>query len=258
MKPEAYHMIAARDRDYWWNHARRFMASALLRRYGLAQGCRFLDLGCGPGGNLAMLDALRPSLVAGIDLSPIAIDFARQRAPDARLVRADINAGLPFTAAAFDAVTIFNVLYHSWMPSETAVLNEVFRVLRPGGLALITEPAFSVLEREMDEVAMGRRRYRLREIAALCRTARLDVVFGSYFTSFGFPILLALKLAKRVRRPKRVEGTAQAADMNALPPLVNAAMYQAARLEARLITAGVRMPFGVTLVCLARRPVNDR
>jgi SAM-dependent methyltransferase len=253
MKHEAYGMLAARQQTYWWHRARRVMSLALLRRFGLKPGCRWLDIGCGPGTNLRMLDALHPSLTVGLDLSPVGLDFARQGAPAARLVRADLNKALPFADATFDLVTIFNVLYHRWMPSEDAVLSEVFRVLRPNGLLLLTEPALAVLEREMDTLTMGRRRYRLDEIATLCRVARLDVIFGSYFTSFGFPMLLAAKLANRVFKPNRRPVDDQAADMKALPPIANEALYQAACLEGRLIAAGLRMPFGVTLVCLARK-----
>jgi SAM-dependent methyltransferase len=253
MKHEAYGMLAARHQTYWWHRARRVMVSALLRRFGLKPGCRWLDIGCGPGTNLRMLDALHPALTVGLDLSPVGLDFARQDAPAARLVRADLNKALPFADAAFDLVTIFNVLYHRWMPSEQAVLSEVFRVLRPGGLLLLTEPALAMLEREMDELTMGRRRYRLDEIAALCRAAHLDVKFGSYFTSFGFPMLLAAKLANRVFKRNRRQVDDQAADMKALPSFANEALYQLACLEGRLIAAGLPMPVGVTLVCVAHK-----
>jgi SAM-dependent methyltransferase len=254
MKPQAYAMLAARQQDHWWNRARCAMASALLRRFGLQQGCRWLDLGCGPGGNFAMLDVLRPALVTGVDLSAIALDFAQQHVPGAGLIRADITKGLPFASSAFDVVTIFNVLYHRWIPNETAVLGEVFRVLRPGGLVLITEPAFSVLKREMDEITMGRRRYRLDDIAALCTTVGLDTVFGSYFTSFGFPILMILKMANHLLKLRRNAATGEVAEMKMLPPAANEVLYQLACLESRLIVAGLRVPFGVTLLWLARRP----
>lgn len=143
MKPEAYTMLAARQRTYWWHRARRSLSLRLLRKFGIRKGCSWLDLGCGPGGNLAMLAAMSPSLTAGVDLSATALDFARQTAPSASLVRADISQGLPFAAAAFDLVTVYNVLYHRWVPHEEAVLSEISRVLRPGGLLLITEPAFA-------------------------------------------------------------------------------------------------------------------
>lgn len=258
MKPEAYGMLAARQQTYWWHRARRFMNLSLLQRFGFRPGCRWLDLGCGPGTNLTMLDALRPSLTVGLDLSPIGLDFARQCVASASLVRADLNQCLPFDDAVFDLVTIFNVLYHSWMPSEDAVLGEVFRVLRPGGLLLLTEPALPWLEREMDELTMGRRRYRLPEIEALCRKARFEVLLDSYFTSFGVPALLAIKFIARLFRRNRAMLKNDAADMKPLPSLSNLALFQLARIESRLIVAGMRMPFGVTLVCLARRPNADQ
>jgi SAM-dependent methyltransferase len=247
-------MLAARQQTYWWHRARRFLSLGLLRRFGIRESCKWLDIGCGPGGNLSMLTPMSPALVAGVDLSPTALDFARRNAPGARLVRADISRGLSFAAEAFDVVTIFNVLYHRWMPDEKVVLREVFRVLRPGGLLLITEPAFAVLEREMDELTMGRRRYRLQDISALCQAANLKIEFDTYFTSFGFPMLLAAKLASGLRRPTRQATIKQAVDMKSMPVVVNETIYQLARLESRLIISGLRMPFGVTLLCLARRP----
>ena len=97
---------------------------------------------------------------------------------------------------SFDVVTVFNVLYHDWVKDEGAVISEVARVLRPGGVFLVTEPAFSVLTREMDAAAMGHRRYRIADFAALIERAGLRVAQASYFTSFGFPLLLAMKLMR--------------------------------------------------------------
>jgi SAM-dependent methyltransferase len=253
VQPETYQMLAARQTSYWWHRARRKMAVALLRRHGLGHGARWLDLGCGPGGNLRMLDALEPDLTVGIDLSPLAIEFARQAAPDAAILRADIARGLPIRDASIDLVTIFNVLCHSWVASEVAVLREVHRVLRPGGLLLTTEPAFAALFREMDIAAMAIRRYRRAEFTALCRGAGFEVNFCSYFTSFGFPILLALKGLRRLGAPFRRGRKRSAADMVPLRPHLNEALHVAAALEASVIGVGLPVPFGTTLVCIARR-----
>ena len=51
-------------------------------------------------------------------------------------------------------------------------------------------------------------------------------------------------------------GYGQAADMKALSPVTNELLYQLACLESRLIVAGIGLPFGVTLACLARRPAE--
>jgi SAM-dependent methyltransferase len=254
MKPEAYEMLAAREGSYWWHRARRRLALALLRKCGIPQGPRWLDLGCGPGGNLGLLDDLAPTLIVGTDLSPRAQVLAKQKAPRAHIVGANIDRPLPYADRVFDVVTIFNVLYHSWVTSEAAVLAEALRVLRSSGLLLVTEPAFPLLAREMDEIAMTRRRYRRREFASMCTDAGLDVLYSGYFTSFGFPLLLGMSMMRKVGGSAHDDHLQPAADMKPLPSPLNTSMYALARAEGFLIERGFRMPFGTTLICVARKP----
>jgi SAM-dependent methyltransferase len=253
MKAQAYEMLAAREDSYWWHRARRVMVRNLLRKYGLAQRPRWLDLGCGPGGNLALLDEFSPDLVVGADISPIARAIAKQKAPRAALVGVDIGQSLPFADGAFDLITVFNVLYHAWVRSEASVLADAARTMRAGGLFLATEPAFAVLEREMDEIAMTRRRYRRNEFAELCAAAGFEILYAGYFTSFGFPLLLGLNWLSKLR-PGGTADEQQAADMKSLPGVINDAIYAAARAEGFLIEHGLHLPFGTTLVCVARKP----
>jgi SAM-dependent methyltransferase len=252
MLPQTYKMLAAREDFYWWHVARRALSIRLLSQFTIPRGGRWLDLGCGPGGNLALSDSFAASLTVGIDLSPIALSIARQKKPGARLARADLNNPLPFSEDTFDVVTVFNVLYHDWVKDEGAVISEVARVLRSGGVFLITEPAFSVLAREMDVAAMGHRRYRIAHIEHLCGAAGLRVERASYFTSFGFPLLLAIKLLRRLM-PAKPGALEAGADMKPLNPAANGLLRLLSGAEARAILAGIRVPLGTTLLCLARR-----
>jgi SAM-dependent methyltransferase len=251
MRPETYQLLADREQTYWWHRSRRAMSLSLLRRYGLAFGCRWIDIGCGTGGNFRMLDSLSPALVVGVDLSPIAISLAQRHASSAVVVRADINESLPFGDGSFDVATFFNVLYHQWVRSETDVLIEAARVLRPGGLVLLTEPAFDILAREMDEAVMARRRYHNADFDAWLDTAGFDPLFSSYFSSFGVPILLAAKYWGRAKQ--RTAEQVAALDMRSLPEPVNKALEFAASIERWMLARGIRMPFGTTLVRVARR-----
>lgn len=253
MRPEAYQMLAEREDDYWWHCARRVMSLDLLRRHGVQAGSRWLDLGCGTGGNLGLLDAINPSLVLGLDVSPIALNIARTKRPRTLLVRADVSRVLPFYDATFDTVTAFNVLCHSWIESDTAVIGEIARVLRPGGVFLLTEPAFSILSREMDVAAMARRRYRCREIVDMCRSANLQPRLASYFTSFGFPLLLAWKLVAELKSGGRNKNES-APDMAPIHPALNKLLRSLAVLESKGIVRGLRLPFGTTIVCVTQKP----
>ncbi len=253
MQPDTYQMLAARQDHYWWHRARRRMSIALLHHYDVAPGAHWLDLGCGAGGNLSVAQAFGPDLVIGIDLSPLAIGLARTKTARVSLVQADISFSLPLSNSSCDVATIFNVLYHEWISSEIAVLAEVARVLRPGGLVLLTEPAFPVLTRKMDDAAMTRKRYRRSELIDLCRRAKLEVLLASYFTSFGFPLLLGLKAIRLIRALWSRAQLGPEPDMLPLSPIVNETLHALAMIEATLIARSIPMPFGTTLLCLARR-----
>lgn len=247
MEADSYRMLAHRQDFYWWHRARRSLSRALLLRHGLKKGARWLDLGCGPGANLAMLEDEAPSQVIGLDLSPLALALARKARPGTQLIRADLNQPLPFRDGSFDLVTIYNVLYHQWITSELTILREVRRVLVPGGLLLLTEPAFPILARRLDIAVMTRRRYVEKEFDDLFARSGLQPLFGSYFASFGYPLVLANK------KLAGGDGRASAVDMHPLSRLANWALLAAATLEGMVIQRGLKMPFGTTLMKIARR-----
>ena len=252
MRSEFYRQVFAVQTTHWWGRSRRKLSLDLLKRFGLKEGCRHLEIGCGTGQNLGLLESLRPSRVVGVDISSIALELAHKAWPRCELVQADINAPLPFADSSFDVATIFNVLYHTWVDDEAAVLKEARRVLRPNGLLLVTEPAFPALAREVDIVDMARRRYRLRPFLGMMRAASFDVLLASHFTSFGAPIILAMKGIKALL-PRKPAPEGSAPDMSPMNPLLNAAFYAVAQAEAAIIKASVPIPFGTTLICMARR-----
>lgn len=250
MHPELYPQVFSVQTTHWWGRNRRALCLALIKRFGVAEGCRYLDVGCGTGQNLEFLNSLKPSRVVGIDVSPIALEFARKACSACDLVQSDINGPLPFPDNMFDVATIFNVLYHTWVEDEVAVLKETRRVLKANGILLITEPAFGALAREVDIVDMARRRYRLKPFLNMLQAAAFDVVFSNYFTSFGAPIILGMKAVKALTGKPVADA---APDLRPLNPLFNLTFYAAARIEAGLVKASVPIPFGTTLVCLARK-----
>jgi len=104
-----------------------------------------LDCGCGGGANLAQLLRLLPEgRVTGLDYSPISVEKARE------VNRAAIDAGrctvvqrnvleLPFESSSFDVVTAFETVY--FWPELVRCFAEIHRVLKPGGVFMITNEA---------------------------------------------------------------------------------------------------------------------
>jgi SAM-dependent methyltransferase len=96
---------------------------------------RGLDVCCGTGAGLTVLERLCQEQVTGVDFSAGMLSQARSAVPGATLVRADARA-LPFTGG-FDLAVTFGALGH-FLPSERPAFFEgVHRALRPGGLFVV-------------------------------------------------------------------------------------------------------------------------
>ncbi|RKD94791.1 class I SAM-dependent methyltransferase [Halopiger aswanensis] len=108
-------------------------------RKQLPAAARVLDAGCGQGDPILRRLAEAPAIEAtGVDFSREQLRFAHEAAPDAALAQGDITS-LPVGDDAFDAVTAFHSLIHVPESEHQAVIDEFARILRPGGLALLTE-----------------------------------------------------------------------------------------------------------------------
>ena len=109
-------------------------------------GQRVLEVGCGAGAVLGVLAQLFPGIeVAGIDLEPRQIEFARAHLPSLGVAGADLRVGdaaqLPWPDASFDHVYVMWVLEH--LRDSGPLLREALRVLRPGGRIAVTETDYT-------------------------------------------------------------------------------------------------------------------
>lgn len=194
MEVEEYARIAAVEDAHWWYRNTRALVADLLGDR-LTSGLRILDAGCGPGGNGAWL--ARHGAVVGVDLSPDALAFVRKRRPGTLPVRGSLTA-LPIASCAIDVAIAVTVLYA--VDDDVAAVQELARVLRPGGAIVLVEPAFDALRRGHDDVVHGRRRYRRRRLGALVAAAGLRTVRATYAYSFLAPPAAALGAWDRLRR----------------------------------------------------------
>ncbi len=124
----------------------RFCAAWFLPSFDAAPGMRVLDLGTGIGAMAEELHARFPGiLLTGLDHSAAQLAVARERHPVAEYVRGDA-AYMPFEDESFDRVHASWLLEH--VPNPGAVVQEVRRVLKPGGLACFVEVDNATLQSE--------------------------------------------------------------------------------------------------------------
>ena len=240
---------ARAERDHFWFRGfRRFVAPMLDLAAAGRPGLRLLDCGCGTGANLRLL--LEPyGEACGFDLTWTGLRFARGSGLT-RVAQASA-AAVPFPSAAFDIVTSFDVLYCLPDAIEREAVREMWRVLRPGGSAIINVAAMEILRGNHSVLSAELRRYSRTSLRALIEPAGFRVERMTYTNAALFPLMLGVR---GVQRLTGLAGEHEAeAEITVPPAPVNAALAAMLAVEAIFVRA-VPMPFGSSLLCLARKP----
>jgi SAM-dependent methyltransferase len=245
-----YGRFFAIEERYWWSVGTRRLFFALLDQLGLARDARVLDVGCGTGIMLLEL-AQRFDGAAGIDYSRLALDFCRRRGLQ-RLTRGDATR-LPYASNGLDVVLALDVVEH--LDDDAGCVAELARVCRPGGHVLVHVPAFPLLWSDKDVLNHHRRRYRRAGLRALIESAGLEVRHLTHFNSTVFPLAAGMAVARGGGRAAAApaRGAAALDALYALPAPVNAALTAMLDVEGALARR-LPVPFGMSLVCLARKP----
>jgi SAM-dependent methyltransferase len=234
----------AEERHFWFRGlrriARRLLDTALAgRRPGL-----IIDCGAGTGRNLDWLAAFGP--VVGVELSLTGLRLG-QRA-DRRLVRGSVTR-LPFRDASAEVVTSFDVLYCLDDASERAALREMWRVLEPGGIALVNVAALDLLRGSHSTLTMEVRRYTRPRLRNRLEDAGFDIERLTFTNMAPFPVTLALRSLERLSGRA---AQASDAELRVPPAPVNAALNAALAAEGALLRF-VNLPIGSSLLAVARK-----
>ncbi|MBA3441380.1 MAG: class I SAM-dependent methyltransferase, partial [Pyrinomonadaceae bacterium] len=241
MQQHTYRVMYEVEESHWWYVGRRRIIESFVEeaiaKLALPQGSpRMLDVGCGTGGNLEMLNQY--GKVEGVDVSAEALAFCRTRGLEK--VKQGAAEQLPYEDNLFDLVTALDVVEH--LDDDLAGLREMRRVLRPGGYALLFVPAFMFLWGVQDDVSHHRRRYRLPQLRRVVQAAGFKVERMSYANiTFFAPILLGRQLM-------RLTGVRPASENNINVSALNAVLGRVLGAESFWLRRA-NLPFGVSALC---------
>jgi SAM-dependent methyltransferase len=232
---------------FWFRGFRRFIAPAIAEMAGTRRDLRLLDCGCGTGHNLATL--LRPyGRAFGFDLTPGGLLHAH--AAGFPLARADM-AAIPFQSARFDLVTSFDVM--QYVGDDDGVMQEMARVLKPGGALVVTAAALDVLRGGHAGTWPEVRRYTDARMRAIVENAGMKVHRLTYLFASLFPAMLAVRA---LRREEKAGGASQGSgdwEMRVPAAPINTALTWMLSGEAA-ISRRIPMPVGSSVLVVARKP----
>jgi len=230
--------------SYWWFVARRRLVRSFISRHTEGSQLKILDAGAGTGALMAMM-ADRGE-VWGCDISPEALAFCRQRGLE-NLVECSIER-LKFPDNTFDVLTSCDVIEH--VADDNQALREFYRVLRPGGVAILTVPALGWLWSPHDEVLGHLRRYHREPLRRMLHAAGFQELKLTYVVSFLLPLMVIHRLWLRL-----TGGGAPRIGITPVPYTIDRLFLGVQQFESLLVhTTG--LPWGASLVAVVRKPYS--
>lgn len=192
MDPRAYAEHAAVEARHWWFRGRREVARREIAGWGLRDGARVLELGCGTGGNLQMLGALGHVVAVEPDASARELVLASHP-------HVELKASLDELAGpAFDALFAFDVLEH--LDDAPAALRRLRAFSVPGAPLLVTVPQHPWLFGAHDRYLHHVRRYTERTLRAHLEAGGFDVVRVQHLNALSMPVACVLGVMERALR----------------------------------------------------------
>lgn len=243
MDRAVFDRMAEIDNEHWWFAARRDIIAGLIERQTKhARPMRILEVGCGTGSNLALLqryghvDAIEP------DDAARALAASRSGLPIRGGLLPD---GVRLDDGAYDLIVLLDVLEH--IPDDQGTLQALRSKLAAGGRLIVTVPAAPWMWSAHDLAHHHQRRYTAKTLTRAFQAAGFQVRYCSHFNTLLFPLIAAARIAGRVLR--------RGGGDDAIPPKPLNRMLRTLFGAERHLVGRAALPFGVSLALVAE-PAN--
>lgn len=236
---ESSFWVSSRSRLFKWI-VQYFLVSA--------KRTKFLEIGCGTGDFIRHI-ALNKNLdITGSEIYLKGLVYAKKNLPSVDFIQFDVTQGK--LSEHFDMIAAFDVLEH--IENDVTALSNINQMLCKDGVFIVSVPQHMFLWSNLDELVKHKRRYSRRELVEKLKNNGFEVERITSFIFVLFPLmlisrLLDTKLDQSESDEKKLEKRVQ------FPGILNAIFDAFMRIDEWLIRWGISLPFGGTLVVVARK-----
>ena len=226
------------EKHWWWRAREEILVDELRRRFSKGANLSILDVGCGDALFFGRLSEFGEPEGVESDLGLVDPNGPYR----ARIAVAPFDARFQ-PGKNYDLILMLDVLEHLDEPEHA--LRRALELLKPGGIVVVTVPAFRLLWTNHDRLNQHRTRFTKRSFARLASASGMEITASRYF----FVWLAAAKLAVRMVEAilpahPRVPGIPS--------PWINELLYRISRIEEKLSRI-LYLPIGSSLMVVGRR-----
>jgi 2-polyprenyl-3-methyl-5-hydroxy-6-metoxy-1,4-benzoquinol methylase len=236
------------ERSFWVSSRNRLFKS-LVQRYLASIGkTKFLEIGCGTGDFIKQISKSDNLEITGSEIYLKGLVYAKKNLPNVDFIQFDVTQGS--LGEQFNMITAFDVIEH--IEDDVLALFNINQMLKEDGVLILSVPQHMSLWSNLDEIVKHKRRYSRRELLDKLEANGFEIERVSSFIFILFPLMLISRLLDRDR--DQSESDQQGLEKRVkFSSFVNATCDIFMRIDEWLIRLGVSLPFGGTLVVVARK-----
>ncbi len=234
----------------FWVRSRNRLFKSIIRMYSAQLITpKFLEIGCGTG---AFIEALASEVnldITGSEIYIKGLRYAKGRQPQVDFIQYDAQQGV--LPAKFDIIAAFDVIEH--IDDDVATLANIYDMLTDGGYFIVTVPQHKFLWSKLDQIVKHKRRYSRRELVDKLKQQGFSVVRRTSFVFVLFPLMAVARLLDRPAKNPDSLIDAKFEDRVGFSRALNWIFDKLMYIDEALIMRGVSLPFGGTLLAVARK-----
>lgn len=246
MEENYYKNYFVLEREHWFFRVRKKILIFFVKKYARF-GSKVFDFGCGSGYLVGELQKMGYD-ASGVDVSVGAIKFGLSQGISNLSVAQSDDMKPP--EGGFDLILALDVIEH--IKDDSMVIRGLKTALKPGGVAIITVPAYQWMWGVQDDVSHHFRRYTMSSLNEVVKKAgNFKVIHKTYFNTFLFVPIAIVRILSRWFNLKERES-----DFEIDNRVLSAFFYFIFNLETYLLKF-INFPFGVSiLVVLEKSKIN--
>lgn len=236
------------DDSFWVRSRNRLFKRIVYDQLTPTGKTKLLEIGCATGSFIRQIVENERLEITGSEIYLKGLLYAKKNLPNVDFIQFDVTKGE--IGEKFDLIVAFDVIEH--IESDVAAISNIGKMLHDRGGLILTVPQHMFLWSKLDELVKHKRRYSRRELETKLRNNGFDIIYCTSFVFMLFPFMLISRILDKSR--KHVQSDEMALEKRVtFPKALNWIFDLVMRVDESLIRWGVSLPWGGTLVAVARK-----
>jgi 2-polyprenyl-3-methyl-5-hydroxy-6-metoxy-1,4-benzoquinol methylase len=240
------------SQDFFWSNSRNRLFKRIVYNHLKSTGkTKYLEIGCATGEFIRQIVENENLEITGSEIYLKALVHARKNFPNVNFIQYDVTQGT--IGEEFDLIVAFDVIEH--IEDDTAAILNINKMLGKNGCLIITVPQHMFMWSRLDEILKHKRRYSRRELVTRLQASGFDIRYATSFLFILFPLMLISRIIDKGHsqtQPDKCDNLALKKRVH-FPDFLNRIFDYFMRIDEFLIRMGISLPFGGTLVVVAKK-----